>query len=60
VDEPNCHNRQQWNARNKLGEILTKLRQDILNSANNLKPEAKQINDIATCFEPEVITEKPQ
>jgi len=25
VDELNCHNRQQWNGRNKLGKMLTKL-----------------------------------
>jgi len=50
VDEPNCHNRRKWNGRNKLGEMLTKLRPEILDSANNIKPEAKQICDIAKGF----------
>jgi len=57
MDEPNCHNRQQWNGMNKLGEILTNLREEILYIANNTKKETPQINDIATCFGPEVVTE---
>jgi len=39
VDEPNCHNRQKWNEENKLGEILTNLRGEILYIANNTKNE---------------------
>jgi len=60
VDERNCHNRQQWNGMNKLGEILTILREEILYIANNTKQETQQINDIATRFEPEVDYENLQ
>jgi len=39
---------------NKLGEILTNLREEIIYIAANTKKNMSQINDIATCFEPEV------
>jgi len=58
VDEPNCHNRQKWNGKNKLSEILTSLREEILYIANNTKTNSTQINDMPTSFEPEIDYEK--
>jgi len=54
VDELNCHHRQSWNGINKLGEILTNLREEILYIANNTKTNTIHINNMATCFKPEV------
>jgi len=52
VDEPSCQNRRKWNGMNKLGEILTNLREKILYIANITKTKTSHINDIATCFTP--------
>jgi len=60
VDEPNCHNRPQWNGMNKLGEILTNLREEILYISNHTKPEIPKINVITTGFGPETVTETLQ
>jgi len=60
VNEPNCHNRPKWNGKNKLGEILTNLRGEILYIANHAKTNSTQIIDMATSYEPEVDYEKCQ
>jgi len=60
VDNPNCHNRQKWIGKNKLGEILTNLRGEILYIANKTIINSTEINAMATTFESEIDFGKQQ
>jgi len=49
--EHHCHNRHTWTSMNKLGEILTNLREELIHSTIQNKVNNTQINTTAVCFE---------